>query len=82
MSLIKFDKTNITNIIKENDKLLTIEELLSINNYEINKLYFDKFWNSIKDNIDIYINDNTLTYMGYKCEEIKNNKAKYINLLK
>ena len=34
----------------------------------LNILFLDKFWNNIKEDIWIYIDDNMLKYIGYNCE--------------
>jgi MSV199 domain-containing protein len=82
MSLTKFNKNDLINIIKENDNLLTIKELLNIINYKFNDLYIDKFWDNIKDDKDIYVDIEMIKLMGYKSEENKENKRQYLNLLK
>jgi MSV199 domain-containing protein/Meiotically Up-regulated Gene 113 (MUG113) protein len=82
MSLTKFNKDNLINIIKENDNLLTVEELLTIVNYAIKKIYFDIFWNNIKDDKDIYIDNEMIKYMGYSDVDINASKRCYLNILK
>ena len=64
-------------IININKPLLTIKELLNTINYEYNTLYLDKFWQNIKDDIWIYIDDNMLKYIGYMRSEYKKNKQDY-----
>jgi MSV199 domain-containing protein len=58
--------------------ILTIEEFLINNNYT---LYQDKFWDSITKDKWIYINTTILEWMEY-IPNVKNNKNKYIELLK
>ena len=69
-------------IININKPLLTIKELLNTINYEYNTLYLDKFWQNIKDDIWIYIDDNMLKYIGYMRSEYKKNKQDYLSILK
>ena len=69
-------------IININQPLLTIKELLNTINYEYNDTFLDKFWQNIKDDSWIYIDDNMLKYIGYSRSEYKKNKQDYLNLLK
>ena len=48
----------------------------------LNILFLDKFWNNIKEDIWIYIDDNMLKYIGYNRSEYKKNKQDYLNILK
>jgi len=73
---------SIYTVLSTINTLLTVKELLKHINYEFNELYFDKFWDSIKENLSIYIDNNMLIWMGYNCIEIKDSKKKYIILLK
>jgi hypothetical protein len=77
------NKLILTNdIININKPLLTVKELLNTINYEYNNLFLDKFWQNIKDDSWIYIDDNMLKYIGYSRSEYKKNKQDYLNLLK
>ena len=62
--------------------MLSIQEFIQNNNYNINNLFVDKFWNSIKNDIPIYVDDNMLEYIGYDCNRERRNKEKYTDLLK
>ena len=76
------NKLILTNdIININKPLLTVKELLNCFNYEYNTLFLDKFWNNIKEDIWIYIDDNMLKYIGYNCERERDSRKKYLNLL-
>jgi len=70
------------NIININKPLLTIKELLNNLNYQYNDIYLDKFWQNIKDDIWIYIDDNMLKYIGYNSNELWKEKQNYLNLVK
>lgn len=70
------------NIININKPVLTIKELLNTINYEYNTIFLDKFWQSINDDMWIYIDDNMLKYIGYMRSEYKKNKHDYLNILK
>jgi len=75
-------KFNISEHINVNENLLTVTELLEKINYSYNKLYFDKFWGCITDEKWLYIDNDMLIWIGYNCNEMKDNKKKYISLLK
>ena len=62
------------NIINIDEPLLSIKELLNTINYEYNNIFLDKFWQNIKDDIWIYIDDNMLKYIGYNCERERDSK--------
>ena len=77
------NKLILTNdIININKPLLTVKELLNCFNYVYNTLFLDKFWNNIKDDIWLYIDDNMLKYIGYNCNDSRDDKKKYLNILK
>lgn len=69
----------IINIIKSN-KFLSIREFLHDMNYEHNILYLDKFWNNIKDDKWIYLDNELISWMGYK--DLRRGKEGSIKLLK
>ncbi len=48
-------------------------------NYQINKIYIDKFWSNINNKDWIYIDDQLIEWIGYRKE---NGKSKYINIIK
>jgi hypothetical protein len=52
---------NLSNIININNELLSVKELLKLAKYDINDVYIDRFWNSIKENKWIYINNKEFT---------------------
>ena len=70
------------NIININKPLLTVKELLNTINYEYNDMFLDKFWQNIKDDMWIYIDDNMLKYIGYSETDINSAKRTYIIILK
>ena len=77
------NKLTLTNNLVNIDKpLLSIKELLTNINYQYNDVFFDNFWQNIKDDIWIYIDDNMLKYIGYNRLENKKNKQDYLNILK
>jgi hypothetical protein len=61
-------------------KLLDITELLYIINYDINKLYIDKFWNNIESEDWIYLDEELINWFGYK--EIKEARRILTNFIK
>ncbi len=61
--------------------LLNINEFIDNYQYDIDKLYIDKFWNSINSNEWISIDDNLLKWIGYNCIRDTDNKKSYIKLL-
>lgn len=50
---------------------LDINEFLIEMKYDIDKIYIDKFWDSIQDEKWLYIDDNMLEWMGFNRSEIK-----------
>ena len=76
------NKLILTNdIININKPLLTVKELLNKFNYEYNTLFLDKFWNNIKEDIWLYIDDDMLKYIGYNCNRERDSRKKYLNIL-
>ena len=55
-------------------------ELLYIINYDLNKLYVDKFWNNIELESKIYLDEETINWFGYK--DIKEAKRILLNFIK
>jgi hypothetical protein len=76
----KLSLTN--NLINVNKPILTVKELLNIINYQYNTIFIDKFWQNIKDDVWLYIDDHMLKYIGYNRLENKKNKQDYLNILK
>ena len=73
---------NLTEYININENILTVKELLKIVNYNVKDLYIDKFWESIKSNKWIYIDNEMLKWMGYSDIDINSAKRTYLILLK
>jgi hypothetical protein len=70
------------NLINITKPLLSVKELLNGINYQYNSVFIDKFWQNIKDDIWLYIDEEMLKYIGYSRSEYKKNKQDYLNLLK
>jgi hypothetical protein len=81
MSLSIFNKNKITDIIKENSKFLTIDELLTVLNYTVNKIFYDKLYHNIENDKWLYIDNEMLSWFGFNRSEIKKNKQDYIKLI-
>jgi hypothetical protein len=79
MNKIILKDINLLNIIKESNSLLPINEFLIKINYNVDNLYLGKFWNNIKDDIWIYIDNEMILWMEYK--EIKKGKEMIIKFL-
>ena len=77
-----FNKDKISNIIKENDELLNVKDLLNIIGYNIYDLVFDKLFYNIENDKWLYINNNMLIWIGYSKTDINASKRCYINILK
>ena len=74
------NKIDINNILSQYNRLLSITDLLYIINYDLNKLYIDKFWNNIESDSWIYLDEELIQWFGYK--EIKESKRILINFIK
>jgi hypothetical protein len=80
MSIITLKNIDLNSIIKEDFKLLTIKELLNKINYNLNNIYIDRFWYSIKDDKWIYLDNELILWLEYK--DIKCGKEFILRLLK
>ena len=56
MSIIVSKNTYIDKAL-EHDNMLTVIDFITTTNYPIDKLYIDKFWATLKNNMLIYVND-------------------------
>jgi hypothetical protein len=74
------NKIDMTDILTKYDKLLNITDLLYIINYDLNKLYIDKFWNNIESEDWIYLDEELINWFGYK--EIKEARRILTNFIK
>ena len=74
------NKINLNDVLTNYSKLLTINDLLYIINYDLNKLYVDKFWNNIESEDWIYLDEELINWFGYK--EISKGKEKIVKFLK
>ena len=79
MNSIILKNLDLTEIIK-NNSLLTIKELLNKVNYNLDNLFIDRFWNNIKDDKWIYLDNDLILWLGYK--DIKHGKEQIIKLIK
>jgi hypothetical protein len=79
MNKIILKDINLLDIIKENVNLLPINEFLIKINYNVDNLYLGKFWNNIKDDIWIYIDNEMVLWLEYN--DIKRGKEFIIRLL-
>ena len=81
MNKINFKNIDIYSIIIQNNKLLTVKELLIIIGYNIDNIYLDKFWDSIEDDSKmIYLDDESILWMGY--DDIRRAKDSICKILK
>jgi len=71
---------NIQNIINQTINMLSLKELLEVIDYDINNIYLDKFWNSIEDDKWIYLDNDTILWLGY--QDIRRGKDNICKLLK
>jgi hypothetical protein len=71
---------NLSNIININNELLSVKELLKLAKYDINDVYIDRFWNSIKENKWIYIDNEMIEYIGYS--DINSGKKNIYKIIK
>jgi len=74
------NKININDILTKYNRLLSITDLLYIINYDLNKLYIDKFWNNIESEDWIYLDEELIQWFGYK--ENYKGKEKIVKFLK
>jgi len=62
-------------------ELMDVQSFVEIFKYEIDKLYVDKFWNTINDNVWMVADYEMLRLMGYNAARDRTNKEKYLKLL-
>jgi len=74
------NKIDMNEILIKYDKLLSITDLLYIINYNLNKLYIDKFWNNIESEDWIYLDEELIKWFGYK--EITGGKEQIVKIIK
>ena len=74
------NKINLNEVLTTYSKLLSITDLLFIINYDINKIYVDKFWNNIEDENWVYLDEELINWFGYK--EINKGKEELIEIIK
>ena len=80
MSIVGLKNIDLTTLINQNKKLLTVKELLTTVNYNVNNIYIDRFWDSIKDDKWIYLDNELILWLEYK--DIKRGKDSIVKLLK
>ena len=79
MSTLSLKDINLKDIVSKHDTLLTVKELLHFSNYDISNLYIDRFWDNIKDDKWIYLDNELILWMEYR--DIKIGKEKIIKFL-
>ena len=80
MSTISLKNIDINKLVKSNNQLLTIKDLLNHINYNFNNIFIDRFWSNIKDDKWIYLDNDLILWFGYK--DIKHGKEQIIKLMK
>ena len=80
MSSIILKNINIKDVINTNSQLLTIKELLSSINYNLDNIYIDRFWYSIQDDNWIYLDNELILWLEYK--DMTRGKEKIIKFFK
>lgn len=70
----------ISNIINTNKEVLSVKDFIENINYNHVNLYIDKFWDNIKDDKWIYIDNELILWMGYK--DLRRGKESITRLLK
>lgn len=72
----------IKDIVAKYSHQLTIKELLAELSYSVDDIYVDKFWGSIEQNKWIYIDSQTLEWIGYQSTaDARKIKSRYLELL-
>ena len=61
--------------------LMTVLEFVDTFNYDMDKLYIDKFWESLNNNDWIVVDYDMLKWVGYNCCRDRDNKKKYLLML-
>lgn len=67
-------------LVKSKDEMFTIQEFISETKYNIDNFIIDKFWNNMSNDMDIYIDDSIIRWMGYT-GQIRIAKQKFNKLL-
>ena len=62
--------------------MLTVIDFITTTNYPIDKLYIDRFWATLKNNMLIYVNDELIQWMGFEAKLDRHRKQVFIDLLK
>ena len=80
MNTLSLKNVNLKEIVEQSGKLLTARELLARIDYDISDLYIDRFWDNIKDDKWIYLDNELILWMGYK--DIRRGKESINKLFK
>jgi hypothetical protein len=67
--------------IAHNRNLLTFSEFIEVTEYKVDKYMIDKFFNSIKDDMPIYLDNDLIKWCGY-AGELRDQKQNLLNLIK
>lgn len=80
MNMLSLKNVNLKEIVEQSGKLLTVKELMVNIDYDISNLYIDRFWDSVKDDKWIYLDNELILWMEYK--DIRRGKESITKLLK
>lgn len=67
-------------IVSKFNKSLTIYDLIYVINYDLDKLYIDKFLHIIESNSHITVDDDLINWLGY--EDIETGRVSLLNIIK
>ncbi len=66
----------------EYNDTLTVLEFIEVTNYDISKLWVDKFWGSLRYGQLIYVDDELITWIGFNAAQAWRRKNNFMELLK
>jgi hypothetical protein len=61
------------------DKLLTIPVFIEVTGYEINKMFFDRFWTPLYTQKWLYLDGSVFEWLGYSTKSIRQSRDKFIS---
>jgi len=78
---LTLNETTITFDVDKPHQLMDIYAFIDTFKYDIDRLYIDRFWNSINNNQWVVVNYDMLKWMGYTNERDRENRRAYLAVL-
>ena len=70
-----------TALTASKEELLTVIEFIEVTEFPIDAFMIDRFWNTMEEDRLIYVDDELIRWMGYRCASVTDRKRDFVDML-